>query len=495
MKSPRAPALCKTGIAGLDTILNGGLPLNRLYLVMGDPGVGKTTLALQFLLAGAKAGEKVLYITLSETKAELMEVAASHGWDLSAVDLFELTTIEALIKLEANTTFFSPSEVELSRTTKALLTEVERVKPARVVFDSLSELRLMSETPLRYRRQILHLKQSFSGKNCTVLMLDDEAGKDRHDNQVESLAHGVLVLTRTSPEFGISRRQLRVQKIRGVKFQEGNHDLLLTTGEVLVLPRLVAADHHQTFVRESIPSGIDGLDQLLGGGIDRGTSTIFMGPAGTGKSTMAMFFAIAAAERGENVLFFTFDETLGTLLNRAATLSQKFGNHLQSHRIRVEQIDPAEVSPGELAHTVQQAVQREGVRMVVVDSLNGFLHAMPDQRHLLLQLHELLAFLNQQGVASIMVMTQQGLIGHMQTPLDLTYLADTVVLLRYFEHDGMVSQAVSVMKKRSGYHEKTIREYSLTKDGILVGAPLVELQGVLTGVPVHRSNRRGKNEP
>jgi circadian clock protein KaiC len=353
-----------------------------------------------------------------------------------------------------------------------------------VVFDSFSELRLMSETALRYRRQILHLKQFFAGRKATVLMLDDDSGKSHVDDQVESLAHGVIVLTRTSPEFGISRRQLRVRKVRGVKFREGNHDLLLTTGEMMVLPRLVAAEHHQPFSRESISSGIEGLDRLLGGGIDRGTSTIFMGPAGTGKSTLATSFALAAADRGERVLFFTFDETLRTLLNRATDLNPGVNAHVKDHRIRVEQIDPAEISPGELANKVQVAVQQENVKMVIIDSLNGFLHAMPDQRHLLLQLHELLAFLNQQGIATILVLTQQGLIGQMQTPLDLTYLADTVLLLRYFEHDGAVRQAVSVMKKRSGNHEKKIREFTITKDGIQIGEPLAGFQGVLTGVPM-----------
>lgn len=474
---------CKTGVHGLDEVLGGGLPRNRLFLIQGEPGVGKTTLALQFLLAGAKLGERGLYITLSETKAELEEVAASHGWDLSAVHTFELSALESQLKAEAESTFFSPSEVELSRTTKTLLAEVDRVQPTRVVFDSLSELRLMSETALRYRRQILHLKQFFAGRRCTVLMLDDESARDEIDDQVESLAHGVVTLTKTSPEFGISRRQLHVKKIRGVKFREGNHDVLITTGELLVLPRLVASEHHQEFRRENISAGIPGLDDLLGGGLARGTSSIFLGPAGTGKSTLAMSFAAAAADRGEPVLFFTFDETRDTLLIRARELAPLVRQHLDSGRLRVQQIDPAEISPGELAHIVQHGVQRDGVRVVVIDSLNGYMHAMPDQRNLLLQLHELVAFLNQQGVVTIMILTQQGLVGTMSTPIDLTYLADTVVLLRFFEYDGSVRQAVSVIKKRSGDHERTIREFTLTKDGIKVGEPLKGFRGVLTGAP------------
>jgi circadian clock protein KaiC len=342
----------------------------------------------------------------------------------------------------------------------------------------------MSETALRYRRQILYLKQYFAGKKCTVLMLDDNSGKGEVDGQVESLAHGVMVITKTSPEYGVSRRQLRVQKIRGVRFREGNHDLLMETGGLVVFPRLVAAEHHKDFQREPTSSNLPALDKLLGGGIDRGTSTIFMGPAGTGKSTLAMTFALAAAARGEAVMFFTFDETAGTLLARSTQLGMDVATPLKDGRLRVQQVDPAEISPGELAYRIKHAVQHEGVRMVVIDSLNGYLHAMPDQRHLLLQLHELLAFLNQQGVSTLMVLTQQGLVGSMQSPVDLTYLADTVVLMRYFENAGTVRQAISVIKKRSGDHERTIREFSLGPGGVRVGEPLAGFHGVLTGVPM-----------
>jgi circadian clock protein KaiC len=478
------PHLCKTGIEGFDNVLNGGLPRNRVYLILGEPGVGKTTLALQFLLEGAKVGERGLYITLSETKVELNEVAASHGWDLSAIDLFELSALEAQIKGDSDTTFFSPSEVELNRTTQALLDEVERVKPVRVVFDSLSELRLMSETALRYRRQILYLKQYFAGQKCTVLLLDDNSGRGDVDDQVESLAHGVMELNKTSPDYGVSRRQVRVKKIRGVKFREGNHDLLMETGGLVVFPRLVAAEHHKRFSRESVSSNIAQLDQLLGGGLDRGTSTIFMGPAGTGKSTLSLCFAVAAAERGERVMFYTFDETIGNLLSRAGQLGLNLQGPIKEGLLQVEQVDPAEISPGELAYRIKRGVLEHGVRMVVVDSLNGYLNAMPDQRHLNLQLHELLAFLNQQGVSTLMILTQQGLMGSMQSPVDLTYLADSVVLLRYFENNGRVRQAISMIKKRSGNHERTIREFSVAAGGVKVGEPLHGFHGVLTGVPM-----------
>jgi circadian clock protein KaiC len=488
----RSPAdLCKTGIEGFDDVVAGGLPRNRLYLILGEPGVGKTTLALQFLLEGAKQGEKGLYITLSETRSELNEVANSHGWDLSEIILFELAALEAQIKQESDTTFFSPSEVELNRTTKTIIDEVERVKPTRLVLDSLSELRLLSETPLRYRRQILSFKQYFAGRKCTVLMLDDNSSNGHGDIQVESLAHGVIALTKTAPEFGVARRQLRVEKIRSVKFREGNHDLLLNTGGVVIFPRLVAAEHRKKFARENMSSGIAGIDELLGGGVDRGTSTIFMGPAGTGKSTLATTFALAAAERGERTLFFTFDETLATLSARAEALGLGLEKHLQSGMITLQQIDPAEISPGEMAYRIKQAVKNEQVRVVVIDSLNGLLHSMPDQRHMILQLHELLSFLNQQGVSSLMILTQQGLLGAMQGPIDLTYLADTVVLLRYFELDGEVRQAMSVMKKRSGHHERTIREFRIAKDGVTVGPPMTGFQGILTGVPFVNPHNRG----
>lgn len=470
------------GIEGLDDILGGGLPRNRLYLVQGDPGVGKTTLALQFLLEGVKQGETGLYITLSETKEELEVVAESHGWDLRKINLFELSAVTESLKGEANNTFFHPSEVELNRTTKALLDEVKRVKPLRVVFDSLSEMRMLAETPLRYRRQILHLKEYFAGQKCTVLLLDDRSA-GAHDLQIESIAHGVFRLQRSSPEYGISRRQLSIQKVRGVKFREGNHDLVIQTGGLVIFPRLVAADHHVKFKRENFPSGIRELDLLLGGGLDRGTSNMFMGPPGTGKSTMAIKFALAAAERKEKVLSFIFDETIGTMTARANNLGMEIEPHIKSGFFKVEQVDPAEISPGELAHKIQNAVMRDKTKMVIIDSINGYLNAMPAERYLNLQLHELLSFLNQQGVITIMVLAQQGLVGSMQTTVDLTYLADTVITIRYYEARGSVKQALSVIKKRSGSHERTIREIKIGKNGIEVGLPLTNMQGVLTGTP------------
>jgi circadian clock protein KaiC len=390
--------------------------------------------------------------------------------------------MEERLNGERENTFFHPSEVELNRTTDFLLTEVERIKPGRVVFDSLSEMRMLAETPLRYRRQILRLKQFFAGRKCTVLFLDDRTSASQ-DLQVESIAHGVINLLRSSPQYGIARRQLNIVKIRGVRFREGYHDLVLRKGGMVIFPRLVAAEHHKPFKREDLASGVPTLDQLLGGGLGRGTSSMFMGPPGTGKSTLATRFALAAAERGEKVLFFIFDETVGTMTGRAAQLGMDMEPHLRSGTICLQQVDPAEISPGELVHQIRKAVLEAEGRMVVIDSLNGYLNAMPEERYLNLQLHELLAFLGQQGVITIMVLAQQGLVGSMQSIVDLTYLADTVVLFRYFEANGAVHQAISIIKKRSGNHERTIRQIKVSRGGIEVGAPLTELRGVLTGIP------------
>jgi len=478
--------LCASGVEGLDDVLAGGFPPDRLYLVQGDPGVGKTTLALQFLLEGVRRGEPALYITLSETRAELEAVAKSHGWDIGALNLFELSAMQIALKDATNSTFFHPSEVELNRTMEALLAEVERVNPVRLVFDSLSELRMLAETPLRFRRQILQLKQYFAGRKCTVLLLDDRSA-GAQDLQIESIAHGVLDLQRLSPAYGISRRQLNIRKVRGVKFREGNHDLILNTGGMVIFPRLVAAEHHVDFRRETFSSGIEELDALLGGGVDRGTSNMFMGPPGTGKSTLTIRFAFTAAERGEKSYFLVFDETLGTLTARAADLGMDIAPHIASGRIRIDQVDPAEISPGELTYRIRRAVA-DGVHLVVIDSINGYLNATPEERFLNLQLHELLAYLNQQGVITMMVLAQQGLVGTMQSTVDLTYLADTVVLLRYFESQGSIKQAISVIKKRSGDHERTIREIQVTPQGLSVGAPLIHMEGILTGVPIMHPN-------
>jgi circadian clock protein KaiC len=444
--------------------------------------VGKTTLGLQYLLEGVRRGEAGLYITLSETRQELESVAASHGWDLSGIRLLDLTAIRENIEDEAANTFYHPSEVELNRMTTRILAEVDRVNPVRMVFDSLSEMRMLAETALRYRRQILEMKQRFQGRKTTVLFLDDRT-EERHDLHIESIAHGVIQLYRTSPEYGVARRSLNVQKIRGSKYREGNHDFVLQTGGMVVFPRLVASEHYAEFTREAAPSGIAELDKLLGGGLDRGTSNMFMGPPGTGKSTLALKFVLAAAERGEKSLSLIFDETTGSLLNRGKQLGMDLKPHMDSGMVNFLQVNPAEIVPGELASLIRNAVEQQGVRVLVLDSINGYLNAMSQERYLNLQLHELLTYLDQRGVITIMVLAQQGLVGIMRSVVDLTYLADTVVLLRYFEELGAVKQAISVIKKRSGNHERTIREIKIAQGGLVVGPPLTGMQGVLTGVP------------
>jgi circadian clock protein KaiC len=481
---PSAGALSATGIAGLDQILGGGLPPNRLYLIEGDPGAGKTTLALRYLLEGAKHGEAGLYVTLSETKEEIDAVAESHGWTLDPIHVVELVASEDTLTPDSQYTMYHPSETELGETTKRVLEEVERVKPRRVVFDSLSELRLLAQNPLRYRRQILALKQFFAGRKCTVLLLDDRSSDNESDLQVRSIAHGVLTLEQLSPEYGAERRRLRVVKLRGRKYKGGYHDFTIVTGGLDVFPRLVAADHHGGFTPERVRSGVSPLDELLGGGLDRGTSTLILGPAGSGKSSVAVQYAVAAAARGECAAIFTFDESIGTLVARTAALGVDLQSQIDAGRITVQQVDPAEMSPGEFVNAVRRHVEERKCRIVVIDSLNGYINAMPEERFLTIQLHELLTYLGQKGVTTILVVAQHGLMGSaMQSPVDVSYLADSVILTRYFELKGRVKKAISVVKKRTGTHEETIRELRIGKGGIRVGEPLEHLRGVLTGVP------------
>ncbi len=477
--SPKVP----TGVPGLDDILKGGLPPRRLYLLQGEPGAGKTTLALQFLLTGARAGEKVLYISLSETREEVEEVALSHGWSLDNVEIVELSAIEQQLSAEAQNTLFHASEVELSEMTSLLLDAVDRIKPTRVAFDSLSELRLLSQTPLRYRRQILSFKQYLAGRNCTTLLLDD-LSVDGMDSHVLSLAHGVFVLEQLSPEYGAERRRLIVQKVRGTTYRGGYHDYVIQTGGIVVFPRLVAAEHHRNFPNENVTSGVEGLDGLLGGGLGRGTSTLFSGPPGSGKSNLALTFMVAAARRGEKVAIYTFDESLSILFARARGLGLGLEKYVDAGLVTVTQVDPAELSPGQLASQIRAAVEEGGVRMVYIDSLNGYLYCMAEERHMNLQLHELLTYLNQLGIVTILVVSPSGLLGNMQAPIDVTYLADTVITLRFYESEGEVRKALSVIKKRTGQHENTIRELEITSSGIVVGPPLRHLRGVLTGTPV-----------
>ena len=483
------PAPARTGITGLDEVLAGGLTPHRLYLLEGVPGSGKTTLALQFLLEGVRCGEPVLYVTLSETEEELKEVAATHGWSLEGVAIRELVASEESLRPDEQYTMFHPSEVELSETTRRILADVEKIKPKRIVFDSLSELRLLAGNPLRYRRQILALKQFFNGRNCTVLLLDDMTSSSQ-DLQVQSIAHGALRLEQLYPEYGSERRRLIVLKFRGVKFRGGYHDYIIKRGGIEIFPRLVASEQRSTPAAEKLASGVAEIDQLLGGGLDRGTSTLIVGAAGTGKSSLAVQFVAAAAARGQNSALFIFDESLNTLLHRAEGLGIDLRTHLAQGRVTLQQIDPAELSPGEFADAIRRAVEVKKAAIVVIDSLNGYLNAMPEERFLIIQLHEMLTYLGQLGVATLLIGAHQGLIGgQMITPVDASYLADAVILMRYFEAMGEVRQAISVVKKRSGAHERSIREFRLHQGGIAVGEPLREFRGVLTGIPIFEGAR------
>jgi circadian clock protein KaiC len=476
--------LISTGVPGMDDVLSGGLLPRRLYLVEGTPGAGKTTLALQFLLEGAARGESVLYVTLSETETELRGVARSHGWNLKGIQMREMLPSHDSLQPDEQYTMFHPAEVELSETTLKILSDVEKLKPTRVVFDSLSELRLLAGNSLRYRRQILALKQFFSGRECTVLLLDDMTALE-HDLQVQSIAHAVLRMEQINSDYGSARRRLIVLKYRGQQYRGGYHDYKIVRGGLLVFPRLVASEHAAVVGQTKLPSGIPALDDLLGGGIEKGTSSLFVGAPGTGKSTVAMQFAIAAAKRGECAALFIFDESINTLRTRCEGMGMQLQPHIDSGHISIRQVDPGELSPGELVNDIRVAVTEKHASVVVIDSLNGYLNAMPNERFLIVQLHELLTYLGQAGVATLLIGAQHGLIGmQMQTPVDASYLADAVVLLRYFEANGEVRQAISVMKKRGGAHERAIRDFSMSSTGLNVGPPLRQFRGILTGVPV-----------
>jgi circadian clock protein KaiC len=473
----------RTGIAGLDDILGGGFPTDRVYLVKGEPGAGKTTLALQFLMEGVREGERVLYVTLSETAEEIAQIAASHGWSLDGISLYELSSGEQTLQLLDENTLYAAADVDLRETVRVLLEEVERLKPRRVVFDSMSEIRLLSQTSVRYRRQLLSLKHYFVGRACTVMLLDDRTG-DGADAQVESIAHGVVVLEQVPISYGADRRRLRVLKLRGSTFRTGYHDFVVETGGLRVFPRLIAAEHRSSLLSEPMPSGVPSLDELLGGGVDRSTATLIMGPAGTGKSALATQFACAAGQRGETASLFLFEERIGTLRRRAQHLGMKLEEMMESGKARVRQIDPAELAPDQFTYLVREEVEERGARLVVIDSLNGYFTAMPDARSLALQMHELLGYLAERGVATIMTLAQTGFVGTgMSSPVDLSYLADTILVLRFYELNGQLRKAVSVLKKRSGAHEEAIRAFELGAGGIRVGPALSQLQGVLTGLP------------
>jgi len=472
-----------TGIPGLDEVLLGGFLAENIYLIQGNPGSGKTTLGMQFLMEGVRHGENGLYVTLSESEKDIQAVAKSHGWSLDGITLY-VKDASTRFKAEEEYTVFPADEVELIETTDRVYEEVERLQPRRVVLDSLSELRLMAKDPRRYRRQILSLKQFFSQRMCTVLLLDDQTAQDR-DLQLQTVAHAVIDLQRLDQQYGVTRRQLRIIKVRGSKFRDGPHDYVIQRGGLVVFPRLVAAEHRGDGPPECLPSGLVELDALLGGGLGRGTSALLLGPPGAGKSALAMQYAFSRVERGEAVACFLFEESRERFLNRAAGLGRELRSHVDAGRLMVRQIDPAEMSPGEFAHTLKANVEEHGVRLVIIDSLNGYLNAMPNERFLMLHMHELLMYLNQQGVLTLMTMTQHGVLAQIQSPVDVSHLADSLILLRYFEAQGELKQAISVLKNRDSSHERTIREFQITPTGIRIGQPLRQFRGVLSGVPAY----------
>lgn len=482
-----------TGISGLDEVLLGGIRQDGIYLVEGEAGTGKTTMAMQFLLEGARHGEGSLYIALSEGEREIQAMARSHGWSLDGITIFELLHFGEQIGPDAQYTMFHPSEVELSESTKKILQAVERSQAKRVVIDSLSEMRMMAQNPLWFRRQILALKKFFAEHGCTALFLEEHV----QQYHIRTLVDGVIHLEMMAPEYGGHRRRLRVLKRRGKDYRGGNHDYIIATGGLKVFPRLVAQEHRGEFVQENVGSGLAELDALTGGGLTRGSSTLIMGPSGTGKSSVASRYLFSFLENGENAALFLFDETLENFLMRSHGLGMDLQPYLENDRLLIRQVDPAELTPGEFAAAVRQAVD-QGAGMIVIDSLSGYLHAMSEERFLIMHMHELLTFLAQRGVTTLSILTQHGLIGSSaQSPTDLSFLSDSVLLLRHFETEGELRKAILVIKKRTGEHESMMRELKFGGGQMRIGEPLRQFRGVLTGNPSFQGSTEalmGSNE-
>lgn len=479
-----------TGIDGLDEVLAGGLPAHRLYVIEGNPGSGKTTFALQFLREGARLGQRVLYVTLSETLEELNDVAISHNWNLDGVDLLELDSLSDRFEEGADYTVFHPSDVELEETVGRIRAEVERLNPDRVALDSVSELKILSQTVVRYRREILGLKQFFAGRKCTVIVLDDCTTGD-NEQQLQSIAHGVLRMDREPREYGSTRRQIHVVKMRGVALQDGQHDFVIKTGGLELYPRLSANDGTPYEEAGSAESGSPQMDALLGGGLDRGSSTLLIGPAGCGKTTLCSQYLMSALQRGEHVVCYQFEENRQTFLHRSSGYGMDFKPYIASGKFELTEVGVADLSPGEFSSRVRNAVEKRKASFIVIDSLNGYLNGMPSEQFLLIHIRELLAYLAQKGVVTLMALVQHGLLGSaMQSPIDVSFLADTVILLRFFEATGQIRQAISVVKKRRGAHERTLREMKIGPSGVQIGEVLEQFDGVLTGVP----RFRGKTE-
>lgn len=472
----------RTGITGLDDVLDGGLQRNHTYLVEGLPGSGKTTLGLQFSMEGMRQSERVLYLATSESDEEIRQIARSHGWTLNGITIHHYDARESLGK-ELEQSVFHPAEVELPRTIETLRSVIDRVNPQRLVIDSLSEIRLLASDPLWFRRQVLALKEYLSSRNCTTLLCDllQDPGQP-----VYTIVHGVLTMEHRAPEYGPDRRRLRVSKLRGQSYSSGYHDYKIHTGGIEVYPRLVASEHRRRFQPEAIPSGLPALDSMFGGGADRGTATLLFGPSGTGKSSIACKYVAAAADRGEASAMYIFDERVQTLLSRMEGMGIDLEGYIDGGMVNIRQIDPAELTPGELSHSIRQDVAERGVRLVVIDSLAGYFQAMPNEQLLALHLHELLSYLSQQGVSILLVMTQHGFLSNQRyTPIDISYVSDSVLQFHLFEYAGELRRAISVYKRRSGNHERTIRELQFGPKGIMIGAPLTAFHGILTGIPRH----------
>ena len=476
---PVSPSRISTGIAGVDNLLAGGLPRRGLYLLEGAPGTGKTTFALQFLLSGVAANERALLVALSETAGEVREFAETHGWSLDGVEIMDLNDLQAVVDETGRQTVFHHAEVEFTKLTNLISERIEKTKAVRVAIDSLAELRHLAEEESIYRLQMETLKPILLGNDRTILMVDEAL----HSGTIHTLAQGVIGISYSVSEFGPYRRHLSIQKLRGVKFKEGLHDFEILTGGIVVYPRLVTSKHRLNETAEQISSGISAFDSILGGGLDRGTSTIFMGPAGSGKSILATRVALAAAERGEKATVYAFEESLPTLINRSAGLGMDLQTHLTSGDLALRTIDPLELTPGKFADMVRTAVDN-GTTMIVIDSLTGYIASMGAATDIALQIRNLLSFLGQRNVTTLLVSVQHGLLGSADEPsVAMSYLADTVVLLRYYEHLGEVRRALSVFKKRRGAHERTIRDIEFSSKGIEIGPPLRQFRGILTGVP------------